>query len=51
VGAGAPLLRVHAASAAEAQSALATLGTALRITEHLPEPPPPFVRGLITHKT
>ena len=45
---GEPLLRVHAASAAEAQAALATLGTALQIGERLAEPRGPVVRGLIT---
>jgi thymidine phosphorylase len=48
VRAGEPLLRVHAASADDAQAALATLGTALQVGEALAEPPPPIVRGLIT---
>src|SRR5206468_9941107 len=48
VRAGEPLLRLHAASAADAQAALATLSTALQIGERLSEPPGPVVRGLIT---
>ena len=47
VRAGDPLLRVHAASAADAQTALAALGTALQLGERLSEPPPPILRGLI----
>ncbi|HMC15317.1 MAG TPA: thymidine phosphorylase [Albitalea sp.] len=47
VRAGDPLLRVHAASADDAQTALATLGAALQIGERLSEPPEPVVRGLI----
>ena len=51
VRAGDPLLRVHAASAADAHTALATLATALQIGERLSEPPPPILRGLITAAT
>jgi thymidine phosphorylase len=47
VQAGQPLLRVHAASAADAQAALASLGAALHVAEHVHEPPAPVLRGLI----
>jgi thymidine phosphorylase len=47
VQAGQPLLRVHAASAADAEAALAMLRPALDIADHLREPPGPVLRGWI----
>jgi thymidine phosphorylase len=47
VRAGDPLLRVHAASASDADAALATLAQALPITDGPALPDPPVVRGVV----
>jgi len=48
VQSGQPLLRVHAANAADAQAALVSLGAALQIAEHSGEPPHAVLRGMVT---
>jgi thymidine phosphorylase len=47
VAAGDPLLRVHAASAADAEAALHTLAQAMQVHEGPPVPNPPVVRGVV----
>jgi thymidine phosphorylase len=48
VQAGQPLLRVHAANAADAKAALVSLGAALQIVDHSGEPPHAVLRGWVT---